>query len=149
MPSTWRLPDPEGLGASRAISIALANAGASASDVVHINAHATSTPVGDVAESPRFTAHRIIGRFNCGQRYQGVNGAPARSSGSSRSRLQRACPQGRHRSPTRNLDSQDDEVHLDVVRVEGRHINGEGIALSTSFGFGGHNVALAFRGDRG
>ena len=51
--------------------------------------------------------------------------------------------------PTRNLDSQDDEVHLDVVRVEGRQINGEGIALSTSFGFGGHNVALAFRGDRG
>ncbi|HAM21410.1 MAG TPA: beta-ketoacyl-ACP synthase, partial [Actinobacteria bacterium] len=51
--------------------------------------------------------------------------------------------------PTRNLDSQDDDVHLDVVRVEGRPIDGGGVALSTSFGFGGHNVALAFRGDRG
>ena len=48
-----------GLGASRAISIALANAGASASDVVHINAHATSTPVGDVAESAAL--HRALG----------------------------------------------------------------------------------------
>lgn len=51
--------------------------------------------------------------------------------------------------PTRNLDSQDDEVELDVVRVEGRTIDGNGIALSTSFGFGGHNVALAFRGNNG
>ena len=47
--------------------------------------------------------------------------------------------------PTRNLDDPDDDVDLDVVRFEPRPLPFAGVALSTSFGFGGHNTALVFR----
>lgn len=143
-------PDPEGLGASRAISIALANAGASASDVVHINAHATSTPVGDVAESAAL--HRALGSSADSIAVSATKASTGHllgAAGAVEAVFSVLALKDGIAPPTRNLDSQDDEVHLDVVRVEGRHINGDGIALSTSFGFGGHNVALAFRGDRG
>ncbi len=140
-------PDPEGAGASRAIEIALRGANAVPGDVVHVNAHATSTPVGDIAESAAL--HRALGTSVENVAVSATKAATGHMLGAAGaveavfSVL--ALKQG-IAPPTRNLDSQDDEVALDVVRVEGRPIDGSGIALSTSFGFGGHNVALAFRG---
>ncbi len=140
-------PDPEGAGASRAIEIALRGANAVPGDVVHVNAHATSTPVGDIAESAAL--HRALGTSAENVAVSATKAATGHMLGAAGaveavfSVL--ALKQG-IAPPTRNLDSQDDEITLDVVRVEGRPIDGSGIALSTSFGFGGHNVALAFRG---
>jgi 3-oxoacyl-[acyl-carrier-protein] synthase II len=119
-------PDPVGAGAARAMSMAVAAAGASPSDVVHINAHATSTPVGDVAEVGAI--RRALGAATDG-----------------------ACVtilalRDRKAPPTTNLEDPDDDVDLDVVRNEPRELpDGELLALNNSFGFGGHNVALAFR----
>lgn len=143
-------PDPEGRGASRAISAALREADAAASDVVHINAHATSTPVGDIAESAAI--HDALGAQAQDIAVSATKAATGHllgAAGAIEAVFSVLALKNAIAPPTRNLDSQDDEVNLDVVRVEGRSIDAGGVALSTSFGFGGHNVALAFRGDRG
>jgi 3-oxoacyl-[acyl-carrier-protein] synthase II len=143
-------PDPEGRGASRAISIALSEANAAASDIVHINAHATSTPVGDIAESAAI--HDALGVSAAQVAVSATKAATGHllgAAGAIEAVFSVLALKNAIAPPTRNLDSQDDEINLDVVRVEGRSIDPTGVALSTSFGFGGHNVALAFRGDRG
>ena len=140
-------PDPEGAGASRAIMTALREAGAQPTDVVHINAHATSTPVGDVAESAAL--HRALGPSASTVAVSATKAATGHllgAAGAVEAVFSVLALKNNRAPPTRNLDSLDDEVNLDVVRVEGRVIDGSGIAVSTSFGFGGHNVALAFRG---
>ena len=143
-------PDPEGRGASRAVTAALAAAGAAPEDVVHINAHATSTPVGDVAEATAL--RKSLGTATDSIAVSATKAATGHllgAAGAVEAVFSVLALQNNIAPPTRNLDSQDDEINLNVVRVEGRPIDGSGIALSTSFGFGGHNVALAFRGDRG
>jgi 3-oxoacyl-[acyl-carrier-protein] synthase II len=140
-------PDPTGAGASRAMIAALADAGAQASDVVHVNAHGTSTPQGDIAEA---TAIGIaLG--------DAVSGAAVTSTKSMTGHLLGAAGAveslavvmalyERRIPPTINLDDPDDEVTLDIVTGEPRTIrDGSVVALNNSFGFGGHNVALAFR----
>ncbi|MFA7266106.1 MAG: beta-ketoacyl-ACP synthase II [Candidatus Nanopelagicales bacterium] len=140
-------PDPEGAGASRAIVTALREAGAQPTDVVHINAHATSTPVGDVAESAAL--HRALGSSASTVAVSATKAATGHllgAAGAVEAVFSVLALKHNIAPPTRNLDSLDDDVNLDVVRVEGRAIDGGGVAVSTSFGFGGHNVALAFRG---
>lgn len=140
-------PDPEGRGAMRAINAALSSADVSTTEVEHINAHATSTPVGDVAES--VAIHRALGDDLSGIAVSATKSATGHMLGAAgaveavftvQALANRVAP------PTRNLDSQDDEIDLNVVRIEPRPLSGDAVALSTSFGFGGHNVALAFRG---
>ncbi len=143
-------PDPEGSGASRAIEIALRAANAVPGDVVHVNAHATSTPVGDVAESAAL--HRALG--TCAENVavsatKSATGHMLGAAGAVEAVFSVLALKQGIAPPTQNLDSQDDEIALDIVRVEGRPIDGSGIVLSTSFGFGGHNVALAFRSANG
>jgi 3-oxoacyl-[acyl-carrier-protein] synthase II len=138
-------PDPSGDGAARAMTLAIRDAGCTPADVTHVNAHATSTPLGDVAEvlairtslGPAVDAVAVTGTKSMTGHLLGAAGAVeavatvlALSDG--------AIP------PTRNLDDPDDAVDLDVVRVDARPLPG-GVALSNSFGFGGHNVTLAFR----
>ncbi len=140
-------PDPTGAGASRAMIAALADAGAQPSDVVHVNAHGTSTPQGDIAEA---TAIAIaLG--------DAVSGAAVTSTKSMTGHLLGAAGAveslavvmalyERRIPPTINLDDPDDEVTLDIVTGEPRTIrDGSVVALNNSFGFGGHNIALAFR----
>jgi 3-oxoacyl-[acyl-carrier-protein] synthase II len=143
-------PDPQGRGATRAINAALQAANASAADVVHINAHATSTPVGDVAEATAI--RQALGTATDSVAVSATKASTGHllgAAGAIEAIFTVLALNHSMAPPTRNLDSQDDEVQLDVVRVEGRAIDGRGIALSTSFGFGGHNVALAFRGHEG
>ncbi|MFZ5869719.1 MAG: beta-ketoacyl-ACP synthase II [Actinomycetota bacterium] len=138
-------PEPEGLGAARAVRAALESGGLRPSDVVHVNAHATSTPVGDVAEAKSL-------RASLGDALPGVAVSSTKSmtghllgaAGALEGVFSVLALHHRTAPPTINVDDLDPEIDLDVVRKDPRPL-GEGIALNNSFGFGGHNVALAFR----
>lgn len=138
-------PEPEGLGAARAVRAALESGGLRPSDVVHVNAHATSTPVGDVAEAKSL-------RASLGDALPGVAVSSTKSmtghllgaAGALEGVFSVLALHHRTAPPTINVDDLDPEIDLDVVRKDPRPL-GEGVALNNSFGFGGHNVALAFR----
>jgi 3-oxoacyl-[acyl-carrier-protein] synthase II len=138
-------PDPQGLGATRALKAAMFDGRIQAEDVVHVNAHATSTPLGDVAESLALRAAlgdavdgvSVTASKSCTGHLLGAAGA-LEAAVTVLSLHQNVAP------PTRNLDDPDDEIALDVVRMAPRPLT-DGLALSNSFGFGGHNVTLAFR----
>ncbi|MFV0433513.1 MAG: beta-ketoacyl-[acyl-carrier-protein] synthase family protein [Leucobacter sp.] len=139
-------PEPEGKGASRAVLLALEAAGATPEQVSHINAHATSTPVGDIAE---YTAlHRVFG-----DRVKDIPVSATKAStghllggtGALEAVFTVLAVQGRVAPPTINLVDQDPEIPLSVS-VEPQPL-GEGpqLAISNSFGFGGHNAVVAIR----
>lgn len=140
-------PDPVGAGASRAMADAVKAAGAQPSDVVHINAHATSTPVGDVAEVKAI--RRALGDATddiCVTSTKSVTGHLLGAAGAVEAIATILALHDRTAPPTANLEDPDDDVSLDVVRGEPRQLpDGELLALNNSFGFGGHNVALAIR----
>jgi len=135
-------PDPEGLGAARSVRIALADAGLTATDIGHVNAHATSTPLGDVAESRALAlalgTHRpaVTATKSCTGHLLGAAGAVEAIATVVALRDQLV-------PPVRNLDDQDDAADVDAVRVSPRKLSHDA-ALSTSFGFGGHDVSLVF-----
>jgi 3-oxoacyl-[acyl-carrier-protein] synthase II len=139
-------PDPEGSAAARAMLSTIRGAGAELKDVSHINAHATSTPVGDIAE------------YNALKRVFGddVHGIPVSATKASTGHLlggagaiealftvkalsERVAP------PTINMTEQDPEIPLDVVTSPRPLGDGPLLAISNSFGFGGHNAVVAFR----
>ena len=140
-------PDPVGAGATRAMQMALAAAGASASDVVHLNAHATSTPGGDVAEAAAI--RNALGDAVdgvCVSATKSMTGHLLGAAGAVETIAALLALRDRKAPPTTNLEDPDDDVHLDVVRGEPRALpDGDLVALNNSFGFGGHNVALAIR----
>jgi 3-oxoacyl-[acyl-carrier-protein] synthase II len=138
-------PEPTGAGAARALSLALADAGLAPQDVAHVNAHATSTPLGDVAEAHalRTALGEHAGRVAV-TAPKSCTGHLLGAAGALEAALTVLTLHHRLVPPTRNLDDPDDEVALDVVRVDPRPL-GDGAAVSNSFGFGGHNVSLAFR----
>lgn len=139
-------PEPEGSGAARAMRFAVENAGASLDDVVHINAHATSTPVGDVAE------YNAIRRA-FGERTDAIAVTATKSmtghllgaAGALEAVLTVLSLHHRVIPATINLEHQDPEIPLDVVTENRTLPEGDLLALNNSFGFGGHNVALAIR----
>lgn len=140
-------PDPQGQGASRAISHALRDGELSPADVGHVNAHATSTPVGDIAEA--MALHRALGPNLDAVAVSATKSATGHMLGAAGAVEAVFTVQALHSQlapPTRNLDSQDDEIDLNVVRIEPANLAKDTCAISTSFGFGGHNVALAFTG---
>jgi 3-oxoacyl-[acyl-carrier-protein] synthase II len=140
-------PDPSGAGAVKAMQNALVDGGLDAADVRHLNAHATSTPVGDIAEA-------VAIRIALGDAAGGVTVTSTKSmtghllggAGAVESIAVILALHHRTAPPTINVDDLDDEIGLDVVRGEPRPLD-DGVlaALNNSFGFGGHNVALAFR----
>jgi 3-oxoacyl-[acyl-carrier-protein] synthase II len=137
-------PDPEGTGAARAMGLALRDAGLTAADVVHLNAHATSTPVGDVAEA--LAVRSVLGEHAGSVAVtatKSMTGHLLGAAGAVEAVATILAVEHRTSPATANLDDPDDEVQLDVVRVDPRPLPA-GAALSNSFGFGGHNVALAF-----
>jgi 3-oxoacyl-[acyl-carrier-protein] synthase II len=139
-------PDPVGAGAARAMSLALDDAGLAPSDVVHINAHATSTPIGDVAEVGAIRS--VLGAATDSvavSATKSMTGHLLGAAGAVEAVLTVLALHNHTAPPTTNLDDPDDEVTMDVVRFDPRTLPEKGAALSNSFGFGGHNVALAFR----
>lgn len=140
-------PDPEGRGVIRAISEALIDADLTTTDIVHINAHATSTPQGDIAE-----ANAIRGALKEHTDRVAVTGTKSMTghllggAGAIESIFTILALREGLVPPTANLVDLDPEVHLDVVHGKPRELAaGPRAALNNSFGFGGHNVALIFR----
>jgi 3-oxoacyl-[acyl-carrier-protein] synthase II len=139
-------PDPEGTGAARAMIEALDQAGAKIEDVVHINAHATSTPVGDIAE---YTAlKRVFGDHLdkiCVSATKSSTGHLLGGAGAIEAIFTVLALYERTAPPTLNLQNQDPEIPIDVVTSPRKLADGEILAISNSFGFGGHNAVVAFR----
>ncbi|GAA1167781.1 beta-ketoacyl-[acyl-carrier-protein] synthase family protein [Ornithinimicrobium humiphilum] len=139
--------EPEGAGAARAMQEAVTDGGLSFEDVVHINAHATSTPVGDLAEAKAirraFGAHadRIAVSGT-----KSMTGHLLGAAGALEAVLTVQALHARRAPATINLENKDPEIDLDVVTGSPRELgDGDLAALNNSFGFGGVNVALAFR----
>ncbi|WP_062429801.1 beta-ketoacyl-ACP synthase II [Herbidospora daliensis] len=136
-------PEPTGIGGKTAMLTAIADAGLSPADVRHVNAHATSTPVGDEIEarairealpgSPLVTSTKSM----TGHLLGGAGGIESVFTILALS--ERIVP------ATANLDDPADGLDVDIVRGEPRKLpDGQLAAINNSFGFGGHNVAVAF-----
>jgi 3-oxoacyl-[acyl-carrier-protein] synthase II len=138
-------PDPVGTGAAAAMSAALADGDLSATDVEHVNAHATSTPAGDLAEA---AALRLV--FGAAlddvavTATKSCTGHLLGAAGALEAAITCLALRDRHAPAIRNLDDPDDEAVLDLIRMSPRPLSAGRAALSNSFGFGGHDVALAF-----
>ena len=139
-------PDPEGSGAARAVLAALAQAGADIKDVEHVNAHATSTPVGDIAE---YTAiKRVFGDHTQNLIVAATKSATGHllgGAGAIEAVFTILALSQQMAPPTINLDNQDPAIDLNVPRTPTKLGRRDAIAISNSFGFGGHNAVLAFR----
>ncbi len=138
-------PDPAGLGATRAMRNALREAGLEASDVKHINAHATSTPQGDVAEA--LAIRSALGGAADGvvvTSTKSMTGHLLGAAGALESVATILALRDRVVPPTINLEDPED-VGLDLADKRRDLPAGDAAALNNSFGFGGHNVALVFR----
>ena len=139
-------PEPEGAGASRAMKFALKDANAKASDVCHINAHATSTPVGDIAEYKAMRSalgsalDNVVVTATKSMTGHLLGGAGAVESVFTIMGLKEGLI-----PPTLNLNNQDPEIQVNVAKnVPFKLASGANFALNNSFGFGGHNVCIAF-----
>lgn len=140
-------PDPEGLGATRALKAAMFDGRIQPEDVVHVNAHATSTPVGD---KPEYTALRAA----LGEALDDVWVSATKSqmghllgaSGAVESVLSTLAVYHRKTPVTINLENQDPDIPLKVVTGQPQELReGSIVALNNSFGFGGHNAVVAIR----
>jgi 3-oxoacyl-[acyl-carrier-protein] synthase II len=140
-------PEPSGNGIAHALQNLLDNTDLKPAEIVHVNAHATSTPQGDVAEIKALRKvfgddvdHMAVSatKSMTGHLLGGAGGVETVAS--ILALVNRTAP------PTINLDNLDPEVNADIVSGEARALpEGRIAALNDSFGFGGHNVVLAFR----
>ncbi|MFE5603275.1 beta-ketoacyl-[acyl-carrier-protein] synthase family protein [Streptomyces coelicoflavus] len=143
-------PEPEGRGISAALQNLLDGNDLDPAEIVHVNAHATSTPAGDIAELKAL--RKVLGddvdhmavsgtKSMTGHLLGGAGGVE--SVATVLALYHRVAP------PTINVENIDPEAeaNADIVRGEARKLPVEGriAALNDSFGFGGHNVVLAFR----
>lgn len=131
----------DGEGQARAMVTALRRAGVSGSDVGHVNAHATSTPIGDAAEFASII--RAIGEHTVVTAPKASMGHSLGAAGALESIITMLSLREGVIPPTMNLQHQDPALKLDVVTGEPRRLQVD-VAVNNSFGFGGHNVALAF-----
>ncbi len=139
-------PEPEGLGASRAVHLALEAAGAVPDDVTHINAHATSTPVGDVAEVRAL--HRVFGdrvREIPVSATKAAHGHLLGGTGALEAVFTALALAERTAPPTINVTEQDPDAPLRISPTPIPLGDGPQLAVSNSFGFGGHNAVVAIR----
>jgi 3-oxoacyl-[acyl-carrier-protein] synthase II len=138
-------PDPQGRGGTRAIQRTLEDANISPGDVAHVNAHATSTPQGDVAEG--LMIHATLGD-HVGDvvvtSTKSMTGHLLGGAGALESIATVLAIHHRLSPPTINLDERDPAVELDIPTTARELRTGDIAALNNSFGFGGANVAVAF-----
>jgi 3-oxoacyl-[acyl-carrier-protein] synthase II len=138
-------PDPEGRGGSRAIRRALEEAEIGPEQVFHVNAHATSTPLGDIAEG--LMLHATLGKHVeqvVVTSTKSMTGHLLGAAGALESIATVLALHHRVAPPTINLDDQDPKVELDIATKARDLPMGDIAALNNSFGFGGANVAVAF-----
>jgi beta-ketoacyl ACP synthase len=135
-------PDPNGEQAGHAMSRAIELAGLTPADIDHVNAHATGTSVGDVAESVAIN-NALGGHKPAVYAPKSALGHSVGAVGAVESILTVLALRDGIIPPTLNLKNQDPEIDLDVV-ADGSRPGNYKYAVNNSFGFGGHNVALAF-----
>jgi 3-oxoacyl-[acyl-carrier-protein] synthase II len=137
-------PDVEGRGVERAMNLALEDAGLTASDIGHVNAHATSTPTGDGPETKavkRVMPHAAVSGT------KSMTGHSFGAVGAMEGILCALALKEKKLPPTINLEQlADDCEQLDFVGPEGRDVPDLKAAISNSMGFGGHNIVVAFTG---
>jgi 3-oxoacyl-[acyl-carrier-protein] synthase II len=141
-------PPPEGTGAVIAMKAALRDAELTPEAVDYINAHGTSTPLGDIAETKAikhvFGEHSKPGKLVVSST-KSMTGHMLGASGSTEAAISLLTLQHQMVAPTINLQTPDPECDLDYVPNEARAVSGMKVAMSNSFGFGGHNASLIFR----
>lgn len=135
-------PDPNGEQAGHAMTRAIELAGLQPTDIDHINAHATGTSVGDVAEGKAIN-NAMRGHVPAVYAPKSALGHSVGAVGAVESILTVMALRDGVIPPTLNLRNLDPEIDLDVVAGEPRQGDFK-YAINNSFGFGGHNVALAF-----
>src|SRR5437764_1177166 len=138
-------PPPEGLGASRAMKRALDKSGVAPAEVGYINAHGTSTKLGDIAETKAIKA--VFGEHAYELAVSSTKSVHAHLLGAAGAMEAAACVMALQEGvlpPTINLDHQDPACDLDYVPNKARRAD-LSLAMSNSFGFGGHNATLLIR----
>jgi 3-oxoacyl-[acyl-carrier-protein] synthase II len=138
-------PDPVGRGGARAIVRALQDGDVSPADIAHINAHATSTPQGDIAEG--LMIHATLGKHADDvvvTSTKSMTGHLLGGAGALEAVATVMAIHDRMSPPTINLDDKDPKVELDIATEPRPLRSGDIAALNNSFGFGGANVAVAF-----
>jgi 3-oxoacyl-[acyl-carrier-protein] synthase II len=138
-------PEPEGKGAAMAMRLAIQDGGINPDQVNYINAHGTSTPLGDVAETKAMKS--TFGQHAYKLAVSSTKSAMGHLLGASGGVEAVATAMAIHRNlvpPTINLDNPDAECDLDYVPHKARDLKVE-YAMSNSFGFGGHNASLLLR----
>jgi 3-oxoacyl-[acyl-carrier-protein] synthase II len=141
-------PEPSGHGIVAAIQAVLADAGLDPDQLVHVNAHATSTPAGDIVEGQAIAA--ALGAAADGvvvSATKSMTGHLLGGAGAVEAVATILALRDRVAPPTINLDDPDEDVRVDIAtkpRELAPHGRAPMAALNNSFGFGGHNVALAF-----
>jgi 3-oxoacyl-[acyl-carrier-protein] synthase II len=132
-------PAPGGAGAVACMQLALEDAGISADQVGHINAHGTSTPLNDAAEAAAIS--KVFGDAVPVTSTKGVTGHLIGAAGAVECVAALLASRDELVPPTANHERTDPDVTVDVVAGEPRSIEKK-IAVSNSFGFGGHNATL-------
>ncbi len=140
-------PDPQGSGAIRCMRLALADAGVGAADVSHINAHGTSTPLNDLAESMAMR-QVFADAVPAVTSIKGHLGHSLAAAGALEGVVSVLSLVNQSIPPTAGTTVIDPEIGLDVVLGEARRAELD-VVLSNSFGFGGHNGSVVFRRYRG
>ncbi|GES29326.1 beta-ketoacyl-ACP synthase II [Streptomyces angustmyceticus] len=140
-------PEPSGNGIAAALQNLLDNTDLKPAEIVHVNAHATSTPAGDVGE-----LRALRKAFGDDVDHMAVTSTKSMTghllggAGGIETVATVLALKNRVAPPTINIDNLDPEAQADIVRGEPRPLpEGRIAALNDSFGFGGHNVVLAFR----
>ncbi|HEV2637878.1 MAG TPA: beta-ketoacyl-ACP synthase II [Actinocrinis sp.] len=144
-------PEPTGRGISTALRFALADGGIEPGQIVHLNAHATSTPLGDVAELKALS--NVLGVAAEGvaiSSTKSMTGHLLGGAGGIETVFVIKALDELLAPPTINVDNLDEAITLDIVRDKPRALQSEtaagpAVMLNNSFGFGGHNVVLALR----
>jgi 3-oxoacyl-[acyl-carrier-protein] synthase II len=136
-------PAPHGEGAARCMKVALRSAGLNPTDVNYINAHGTSTPQGDVAETEAIKT--VFGDYARKLAVSSTKGATGHMLGAAGAVEMAICAkvlQTGKVPPTINYENPDPECDLDYVPNQAREMNANAV-LNNSFGFGGHNASIA------
>ncbi|WP_157631325.1 beta-ketoacyl-[acyl-carrier-protein] synthase family protein [Catelliglobosispora koreensis] len=135
-------PRPDGSATGKCMQLALADAGITTDDIGYVNAHATSTKLGDIAESQAI--RRVFGESTPPvSSTKGVTGHMLGASGVIEAAVSIYALRRGLLPPTHNLDDPDPECAVEHVGKGGQPTS-TGFVLSNSFGFGGHNVTLVF-----
>ncbi len=139
-------PDPTGANPARAVAMALADAGVAPEEVGYVNAHGTSTPAGDAAETR--VLKRALGEEHARRiavsSTKGATGHPLGAAGAVEAVFTVLALERGILPPTINYETPDPDCDLDYVPNEARQAQVD-VALSTSFGFGGHNTCVVLR----